>query len=423
MLPAPTSFRTVPHTGVIYVMSEAQKHGFTYQNPEWINLGQGAPEAGCIPNGPARMTTVPIDQINAEYSPVAGMTELREAIAHLYNTRYRRGRGSRYTAANVAISSGGRAGLTRIAAALGNIHLGHLLPDYTAYAELLDLFRNFIPIPIVLDAAGEFRMDADRLRTEIIGKGLGALLFSNPANPTGQTIYGEELEKWAGLARSLGCVLIADEFYSHYLYDGAAEGRLSSSLAEHVEDVNKDPVLIVDGLTKNWRYPGLRLSWTVGPADVIERVISAGSFLDGGAAHPIQRAAIDLVRPEQADAEAKAIQQMFGAKRKLIISALAALDLTLTTLPKGGFYCFPSLVQLPDHLNDGMKFFKAALTKKLIVVPGEFFDVDPGNRRSHIPSRLKPYVRISFGPGEKDLTEGLQRISQILGRPLKAPII
>lgn len=419
MMPtAPSSFRTVPHTGVIFVMSEAQKQGFTYQNPDWINLGQGAPEAGVIPNGPARLTSIPIDEINAEYSPVAGMTELREAVAHLYNTRYRQGRGSRYTAANVAISSGGRSGLTRIAAALGNIHLGHLLPDYTAYAELLDLFRNFIPIPIVLNEAGEFRMDADRLRSEIIGKGLGALLFSNPANPTGQTIHGSELEKWAGLARSFGCVLIADEFYSHYLYDDAATGRLSSSLAEHVDDVNKDPVLIVDGLTKNWRYPGLRLSWTVGPAGVIERVISAGSFLDGGAAHPIQRAAIDLVRPEQADAEAMAIQKLFGTKRTMLMSALNQLNLTLTTRPSGGFYCFPSLANLPDHLNDGMKFFKAALAKKLIVVPGEFFDVDPGHRRSHIPSRLKPYVRISFGPDQKDLAEGLHRISQLIGKPL-----
>lgn len=61
-----------------------------------------------------------------------------------------------------------------------------------------------------------------------------------------------------------------------------------------------------------------------------------------------------------------------------------------------------------------MKFFKAALAKKLIVVPGEFFDVDPGHRRSHIPSRLKPYVRISFGPSQKDLSEGLHRISQMI---------
>ena len=45
--------------------------------------------------------------------------------------------------------------------------------------------------------------------------------------------------------------------------------------------------MIVDGLTKNWRYPGWRVTWTVGPKQVIEAVESAGSFLDGGGTKPL----------------------------------------------------------------------------------------------------------------------------------------
>ena len=45
----------------------------------------------------------------------------------------------------------------------------------------------------------------------------------------------------------------------------------------------------LDGLTKNWRYPGWRVTWTVGPKSVIEAVASAGSFLDGGGSKPMQR--------------------------------------------------------------------------------------------------------------------------------------
>lgn len=50
-----------------------------------------------------------------------------------------------------------------------------------------------------------------------------------------------------------------DEFYSHYIYpdDESIEGKTVSSAA-YVEDVNADPVLIIDGLTKNWRCPGWR---------------------------------------------------------------------------------------------------------------------------------------------------------------------
>ena len=45
-----------------------------------------------------------------------------------------------------------------------------------------------------------------------------------------------------------------------------------------------------------------------------------------------------------------------------------------------------------------MAFLKAALEQKVICVPGEFFDVNPGKRRAGRPSRFRQYVRFSFGP-------------------------
>jgi aspartate/methionine/tyrosine aminotransferase len=50
--------------------------------------------------------------------------------------------------------------------------------------------------------------------------------------------------------------------------------------------VNQDPIVIVDGLTKNWRLPGWRVCWIVGPKSLIDSVGSAGSFLEGGANSP-----------------------------------------------------------------------------------------------------------------------------------------
>jgi len=393
-------------------MAEAATAGFHYGHPEWCNLGQGAPETGPLPGGTPRLKSIELDERTHEYSPVQGVPELRAAVAELYNHRYRQGMSSQYTAENVAISSGGRAGLTRIVASLGSIHLGHVLPDYTAYEELLDIFRAFVPMPIVLSKDHGFRLGAKRLRSEIVGKGLGAVLLSNPCNPTGQTIEGEELASCVRMASRLGCALILDEFYSHYLYGKEAPASLSA--AAYVENVDSDPVLLVDGLTKNWRYPGWRLSWTVGPKSIIERIASAGSFLDGGPPHPLQRAAIDLLQPEVADTEARCIQQVFGEKRDLVVRRLREIGFGVDTAPSGAFYCFASLAELPESLQDGMDFFRACLAKQVIVVPGVFFDVNPGKRRSHIPSRLRGYVRISFGPEMSQITEGLDRIEALV---------
>ena len=268
-----SAFRRVPKTGVIFVTAEAEAKGFAKDPSAWCNLGQGQPETRALPGGPARLTELEIHPDAHEYAPVSGLPDLRAAVADMYNRRFRRGLPSKYSAENVAICGGGRLALARAAVALGEVNLGHFLPDYTAYEELLSVFRLFTAIPILLQGDREYAFSVDELRSEILGKGLSAVLLSNPANPTGRTLAGDELGAWIGVARNLGCAMLVDEFYSHYLWKDAEgqEGPIVSATA-HIEDVDTDPVLIFDGLTKNWRYPGLRLSWTVGPKDVISAV-------------------------------------------------------------------------------------------------------------------------------------------------------
>ena len=148
-------FRSVPRTGVIYVTHEATRHGFVYGHPEWANLGQGSPETGAIPGAPDRVSDVSIAPAAQQYGTVSGAKDLRQAVADFYNATYRRGKKSKYTADNVSIAGGGRLALTRLASALGNINMGHFIPDYTAYEELLSVFRAFTPIPILLDAEAD----------------------------------------------------------------------------------------------------------------------------------------------------------------------------------------------------------------------------------------------------------------------------
>src|SRR6201996_8816165 len=209
-------FRAVPRTGVIYVTHEAARHGFSYGNPDWANLGQGSPETGDIPGGPQRVLDVIISEASRQYCPVAGNQLLRQAVADFYNAAFRARKKSKYTAENVSIASGGRLALTRLASALGNINMGHFIPDYTAYEELLSVFKAFTSIPILLDAESGYKIPLPALKKEILGRGLSALLVSNPCNPTGQLIEGDDLRAWCDLARDCQRSFIIDEFYSHY---------------------------------------------------------------------------------------------------------------------------------------------------------------------------------------------------------------
>src|ERR1700733_10085438 len=406
-------FRAVPRTGVIFVTHEATRHGFYYTNPEWANLGQGSPETEDLPGAPPRVTEVTISEASRQYSPVAGNKLLCQAVADFYNATYRSGKKSQYTADNVSIASGGRLALTRLASALGNINMGHFIPDYTAYEELLSVFKAFTPIPILLEAKSGYKISPADLKKEILGRGLSALLVSNPCNPTGQLMEGKELSAWCDLARECQCSMIFDEFYSHYIYtNGKATKPKMVSAAEFVDDVDKDPIVVVDGLTKNWRYPGWRISWRLGPQEVIEAIASAGSFLDGGANHPFQNAALPLLDPKNAAAETLAIQKHFGKKRALLLSRLKKLNITADAAPAGAFYVWANLAKLPKPLADGMNFFREGLKEKVIVVPGVFFDVNPGNRRTH--ARYKNYCRISFGPEIEKLELGLNAFERVI---------
>jgi aspartate/methionine/tyrosine aminotransferase len=415
--PSPTfaAFRDVPRTGVIYVTTEASKRGYSPTAEDWCNLGQGMPEADALPGAPPRIDAVTIGVGDQEYAPVAGIWELREAIAGFYNDLFRRGLPSKYSAENVAISGGGRAALTRVAASLGHINLGHFLPDYTAYEELLDVFRLFSPIPILLEGERGYAFSAQDLRREILGRGLGAILASNPANPTGKVIGGRDLSEWVAVGRDLDCALIFDEFYSHYIWrpDLVAQGMIETA-ARYVEDVDRDPVVILDGLTKNWRYPGWRVTWTIAPKKVIDGITSAGSFLDGGGSRPLQRKAAELLAPTAAMAETRAIHTEFAKKRNKLLNGLRDLGFTVDLPPEGTFYVWAGAQHLPSSISDGMSFFRAALEKNVITVPGEFFDVNPGKRRGGRASRFKRHLRFSFGPPIAKLELALERFRDVI---------
>jgi aspartate/methionine/tyrosine aminotransferase len=192
------------------------------------------------------------------------------------------------------------------------------------------------------------------------------------------------------------------------------EAAPMESAARYVEDVDRDPVVIFDGLTKNWRYPGWRVTWTVGPREVIDAVASAGSFLDGGGSKPMQRAAAQLVDIEHTRAETSAIHRTFSRKRQIMLAGLRKLGVTIDAEPEGTFYVWGSVADLPEGINDGQSFFRAALDQRVIVVPGEFFDVNPGKRRAKRQSRFRHHVRFSFGPSEDVLVRALGRLDRMV---------
>jgi len=351
---------------------------------------------------------------------------LREKVAQYYNHLYRKGKESQYSKDNICIVPGGRAGITRIMSVLGTSQIGYFSPDYTAYEQALGLYNRICPVPLLHRDVNKALMPPDEFEFQVSGSGMGCVLLSNPANPTGVSIEGKDLSDYVSTARKNKTAIIMDEFYSHYYYDGDAVDPIDGgadddtnwpktvSSASYVENVDSDPILIVNGFTKNWRCPGYRLCWIVAPKKIVQMLSSAGSFLDGGANAPLQSFALPLLDLDFIRRDTWCLQRHFRKKRDYLLKELQRLGMKIKWTPTATFYVWASLADLPPPLNDSLVFLEECVKNKVICVPGVFFDINPRGLKNVSRSKCISNVRFSYGPPMINLTLGVSHMEKMI---------
>jgi aspartate/methionine/tyrosine aminotransferase len=308
---------------------------------------------------------------------------------------------------------GGRLVLTQIFSILGQGRLGYKVPEYPAYEDLINYQRPRItPVRIPSKKENNYSISSDEFEQAIVEYNLDTFLFSNPCNPTGHVIRDVELDAYVRIGREHDCALIIDEFYSHFIYENGKAASAPVSCAEFIDDVNTDQVLIVDGLTKSFRYPGWRLAWALGPKDIIADLGRAASGIAGGPSMPIQRAALQLLEPERADMETQALREVFSRKQSITLKSLRENGMICSSDANSTFYVWADISLLPPPLNKAGTFFWELLKRKVVVVPGYMFDIHPGQQKGDI--HFEQHVRISFGPDEENLKMGLRRITELI---------
>ncbi|MBD3300666.1 MAG: aminotransferase class I/II-fold pyridoxal phosphate-dependent enzyme [Candidatus Moranbacteria bacterium] len=402
-------FTQFNQSGVIKVMEEARKHGYTVSDKTWCNFGQGSAEPGIIKGAPERITSFKVSHKQNAYAPVSGLNILRQHTADLYNQLFRNKKNLvKFDLENVDISGGGRMALSRIIASLGKIKVAYFVPDYSSYEGILSVFNNIDPIPYYLKAQNNFQFNLAEFKKFQQKYKIKALILSNPSNPTGNVIIGRKLKALIEFAREAKFLIIFDEFYFNYLYD---EQKQLFSATEYLKNIEKDPIIIISGLSKSWRYSGWRVCWSLGPKKIIQKLSIVGSFLDGGTSNPLQNASLQIINRDNLIKETKAINRVFTQKRNLLVENLQKLDF-IVNKPKGSFYVWANVKNLAEPINTGIKFFNQALREKFIVVPGKYFDLNPHRRRRKL--NMTDYVRFSFGPNLNQIKIGIRSIHRLI---------
>jgi len=85
-----------------------------------------------------------------------------------------------------------------------------------SYDQILGTFKRIVPLPSILHEEDAYHLSPAKLEQQINDLGLTALMLSNPHNPTGQVIHGEELKRLVDISREKGTTLILDEVSSFF---------------------------------------------------------------------------------------------------------------------------------------------------------------------------------------------------------------
>lgn len=376
-------FKDVSETGVIKVMTDAARRGYKGHGIDgWVNLGQGMPEPQIIT--PEVVGPLLDNKSSLEYSPVTGRSDLKDSILQFYD----RCGDVKILESEISIAPGGRAGLSRVLAILRTGNIATFEPDYTAYFEAIDCFSGLTHLSI--GEASSLDCDLKELGQLIKKLDVKYFLLSNPCNPTGAFIPLDRLLEFIMLLHEMGVFVIVDEFYSHWVK--GSDGRLSTILREK-ENFNFEKTIIIDGVTKNWMSPGLRVGWIIGSNNVIKKINSAGSFLDGGASNSSQLICKRLIDTKKSFFESPTIQNYYLEKKTTLLKFINQIELAETILEGGsGFYIWIKVNK--KKFEDDFSVYEYLIDKKVICVPGRYF---------YIGYQNKNYLRLSFGPNLDNL--------------------
>jgi aspartate aminotransferase/aminotransferase len=232
---------------------------------------------------------------------------------------------------------------------------------------------------VYVDTYPDFRIDPDRVRTAISPR-TKMIVLNSPNNPTGAVAAEAEVRAVAELAAARNLVLLSDEIYGRFCYDGS-----------FVSPARFNPqTLVVDGFSKTYGVPGWRLGFAHGPAAVIREMIKLQQYSFVCAPHPLQWAAVAALDVDPAEHVAA-----YRRKRDRIVAGLR--EHYELTVPAGAFYLFPRL-----PWGGGMEFVARAIQEyQLLVIPGSVF------------SRRDTHFRISYAASDAMIERGIAALVKL----------
>ena len=368
------------------VLLEAEK--LRRQGVDVVDFGAGEPDFPTPEHAKAEAVRA-IDENFTKYTPAAGITELKQAIA----ARYRADYGVAFADSEIIATAGGKQALYNVAIVLyerGDEVITHA-PYWPTIVEQIKL-ADATPVVVHTRAEEGFTVHPEAI-IEAITPRTKAIVINSPCNPTGAVSSEEQIAAIVDAAARRGIWIVLDLCYEKLIYD-----PVPHNLPKLLTDRMRDRTILACSASKTYSMTGWRCGWTIAPPAVIAACNALQSHSTSNVASISQRAALAaLTGPQE---PVRTMLDEYRKRRDSLHAWLTADPRIECMKPAGAFYLFPRITRLlsPGGIRTSAEFAQALLDDvRVAVTAGEGFDA-PG------------YLRISYATSMERLREGADRL-------------
>jgi len=325
---------------------------------------------------------------HTSYCPSAGIPELREAAADYLATS----RGLPIGPGRVLVGTGAKPFLFFTILATCNPGDEVIYPDpgFPIYESAVR-FAGAIPVPLPLREELDFVFDPEELHSKL-GKKTKLVILNSPHNPTGSVTGPDQTAAAARSILATDAWVLSDEVYSQMLYEGEF-----ASIA--CQEGMLERTVLLDGLSKTFSMTGWRCGFAAVPEPLVDPLTRF--FTNSTSCVPpfIQHAGVAALQGPMDEVEAMMAE--FARRRELVVDGLNALPGVSCRRPRGAFYAFPNVRELPIDTDE--------LARRLLDEAG--VAILAGSAFGQVG---KDHLRLSYANSQQNLTLALDRIGRFI---------
>jgi aspartate aminotransferase len=358
------------------------------EGADLVDFGAGEPHF----DTPQHIKDAAIAAIQAnftKYTPVAGVVELRDAIAKRHATDF----GSAYKREEVAAATGGKQALFNSIQVLVQ-HGDEVIIPTPAWVSFKDIvgYAGGKSVFVPTDEANGFALSQE-LVERAITPSTRAIILNSPTNPSGAVIDPQVFTSIVKMAAKRDIWVLCDECYVYLDYSGR---RFSGG---SITDA-KERLVIIGSLSKTYAMTGWRLGYSLAPATVTAAIAKLQSQSTSNPTSIVQKAAIAaLTGPQDC---LKEMRDEYIRLRDRMVGGLRKIPGIQCNLPQGAFYAYPNVSSFFGRkgVNSSSDVAGKLLREAgVVTVPGEAFGT-------------AEHIRLSYPTKPEAIDRGLERMTK-----------